>query len=51
MSCEFTQKAYAAYGVDSEAAKKAVHEIPISIHCWQGDDVVGLRRKKSATRR
>ncbi len=42
MSCEFTQKAYAAYGVDSEAAKKAVHEIPISIHCWQGDDVVGL---------
>ncbi len=42
MSCDFTKKVYAEYGVDSEAAKKKAGDIPISIHCWQGDDVVGL---------
>ncbi len=42
MNCEFTRNAYAKYGVDSEQAKKAVDEIPLSIHCWQGDDVIGL---------
>ena len=33
---------YAAYGVDAEAAIEKIMEIPISVHCWQGDDVVGL---------
>ena len=33
---------YARYGVDTEAAIRKLKEIPVSIHCWQGDDVVGL---------
>lgn len=33
---------YASIGVDTEAAIKKLSEIPISIHCWQGDDVMGF---------
>ena len=33
---------YAKYGVDTEAAIASLKDIPVSIHCWQGDDVVGL---------
>ena len=33
---------YEDFGVDAEAALAALQEIPISIHCWQGDDVVGF---------
>ena len=33
---------YAICGVDTEAAIAAIKDIPLSIHCWQGDDVVGL---------
>lgn len=39
---EFSKKAYAAFGVDTESALAKLKEIPVSIHCWQGDDVVGL---------
>lgn len=35
------QSAYAALGVDTEAALKALATTPISLHCWQGDDVAG----------
>lgn len=33
---------YALLGVDVEAALNALAGIPISIHCWQGDDVIGF---------
>ncbi|MGB1285557.1 MAG: L-rhamnose isomerase, partial [Aggregatilineales bacterium] len=33
---------YAALGVDVDAALKQLQEIPISLHCWQGDDVGGF---------
>ncbi len=39
---EHSKQAYAAFGVDTEAAIAKLGEIPVSIHCWQGDDVVGL---------
>ncbi len=39
---EHSKQAYAAFGVDTEAAIAMLGEIPVSIHCWQGDDVVGL---------
>jgi L-rhamnose isomerase len=35
---------YAAYGVDVEAALKRLATIPISLHCWQGDDVSGFEK-------
>ncbi|MCD8350039.1 MAG: L-rhamnose isomerase [Planctomycetaceae bacterium] len=33
---------YAEYGVDVNAALKALSTVKISMHCWQGDDVVGF---------
>ncbi|MCL1811935.1 MAG: L-rhamnose isomerase [Treponema sp.] len=39
---EIAKEAYAALGVSSDKAIKDVLAIPISIHCWQGDDVVGF---------
>lgn len=36
---------FADWGVDTEAALTALAAIPISMHCWQGDDVKGFERK------
>jgi L-rhamnose isomerase len=33
---------YAALGVDTDAAIKRLAAVPISLHCWQGDDVGGF---------
>lgn len=33
---------YAETGVDTEAAMASLARIPISLHCWQGDDVGGF---------
>ena len=33
---------FAAYGVDTDAAIEKLATIPVSVHCWQGDDVVGF---------
>lgn len=33
---------YATLGVDTEAALQTLAETPISLHCWQGDDVGGF---------
>ena len=38
------REAYAAYGTDSEAALATLARTPISIHCWQGDDVGGFEK-------
>ena len=39
---ELAKEAFAAYGVDAEAALARVAKIPVSIHCWQGDDIHGF---------
>ena len=39
---EQTKKMYADIGVDVEKALNTLSNIPISIHCWQGDDVMGF---------
>ncbi|MGZ5568444.1 MAG: L-rhamnose isomerase, partial [Limisphaerales bacterium] len=33
---------YADFGVNTDAALKRLAKIPISLHCWQGDDVGGF---------
>ena len=33
---------FARLGADTEAALHALQSIPVSVHCWQGDDVVGF---------
>jgi L-rhamnose isomerase len=39
---ELAREAYAAYGIDTEEAMRKLNEIPVSLHCWQFDDVLGL---------
>ena len=39
---ESAREQYAAWGVDTEKAIETLRQVPISIHCWQGDDVRGL---------
>ncbi len=33
---------YAAWGVDAEKALDTLQKVRISMHCWQGDDVLGF---------
>ena len=33
---------YAKIGVDTDAALAKLQEVPVSMHCWQGDDVIGF---------
>ncbi|MDO4523512.1 MAG: L-rhamnose isomerase [Eubacteriales bacterium] len=33
---------YAKLGVDTDAAIAKLKEVPVSLHCWQGDDVIGF---------
>ena len=40
---------FVAIGIDTEAAIETLKNIPISIHCWQGDDVVGFDGAGSAS--
>ena len=42
---ESAKARYAQYGVDVESAIHAASGKPISIHCWQGDDVSGFDQK------
>jgi L-rhamnose isomerase len=41
-SYELARAAYAAWGVDTEEAMRKLAAIPVSVHCWQGDDVGGF---------
>ncbi len=44
---EEAKRIYAAYGVDTEKALETLKNVSISIHCWQGDDVVGFDSKEA----
>ena len=41
-SYRLAQEAFAEWGVDTEVALHRLSKIPISLHCWQGDDVGGF---------
>lgn len=36
------KEAYAAIGVDTDKAIETLKSVPVSMHCWQGDDVIGF---------
>ena len=42
------EQRYAALGVDVSAALAALDSIPVSMHCWQGDDVTGFETDAGA---
>jgi L-rhamnose isomerase len=39
---ELARQRYAELGVDTAKAMERLRQIPISLHCWQGDDVGGF---------
>ena len=39
---EQARESYAALRVDTDAAVQTALNVPISLHCWQADDVRGL---------
>ena len=45
MGYDSAKEAFAEWGVDTEMAISQLTTIPISMHCWQGDDVVGFEPK------
>ncbi len=42
MMYEAAVRRYKELGVDVEAALDTLKTIPVSMHCWQGDDVAGF---------
>lgn len=48
MSYTSALEQYAALGVDTEKAIQTLESVPISLHCWQGDDVGGFENADSA---
>lgn len=40
---------YAALGVDTDKALETLGKTPVSLHCWQADDVVGFERNEAAS--
>ena len=49
MSYAEAKRKYAKIGVDTEKAIKELKGIPISMHCWQGDDVTGFETTGGAS--
>jgi len=45
---DLAKERYAAFGVDTDKALDALARIPISLHCWQGDDVGGFENMGEA---
>ena len=41
---EIAKEIYAQYGIDVDKAIEICDKTPISIHCWQGDDVSGFEK-------
>lgn len=42
MSYLEAKERYAALGIDTDAAMETLKSVPVSLHCWQGDDVRGF---------
>ncbi len=42
MSYREAKERYAALGVDTDAAMEKLKDVPVALHCWQGDDLRGF---------
>ena len=49
MTYESAKAVFADWNVDTEAALDRLATIPISMHCWQGDDVVGFETRSGTS--
>ena len=39
---DYAKELYASIGIDTDEVIKRLAAVPISMHCWQGDDVQGF---------
>ncbi|HIV98629.1 MAG TPA: L-rhamnose isomerase [Candidatus Ornithospirochaeta avicola] len=39
---------FKAFGIDTEKAISTLSSVPVSIHCWQADDVMGFEKNRGA---
>ena len=46
---EMAKERYAALGINTDKAIEILEKTPISLHCWQADDVVGFERNVAAS--
>ena len=46
---EAAVRRYREFGVDVEAALETLDKVPVSMHCWQGDDVRGFEAAAGGT--
>ena len=42
---DLAKEYYAGYGIDIDKAMEICDKTPISMHCWQGDDVAGFEKR------
>lgn len=47
-SLDYARERYAALGVDIDSALQTLQSVPLSLHCWQGDDVGGFENTGEA---
>ena len=47
LSYSIAKECFAKWGVDTEKALRLLGKTPISLHCWQGDDVAGTEKEGS----
>ena len=45
---ELAKQRFAAVGIDVEEALRQLDRLPVSMHCWQGDDVAGFENPEGA---
>ena len=43
----YAKERYAAVGVDADKTIELLKRTPISLHCWQADDVIGFERNET----
>lgn len=46
---EDAKEVFGKLGVDTDAAMEILKQVPVSMHCWQGDDVTGFDQKGPLT--
>ena len=44
---QIAKERYATLGIDTDKALETLEKTPISLHCWQADDVVGFERNEA----
>jgi len=45
----YAKEYYKTLGIDTDAALETLKNVTVSLHCWQGDDVVGFDSKQAAS--